>query len=395
MITQRLSGKRYDTLEPVMISWEGGRIQTVEPLRVDDEDTKKLPYLAPGLFDMQINGYGGIWFCKRGLTVDEAIQAIEPYLAAGVTKLFPTLITSSHEALADGFATLKEVCEEHPEIDQLVAGCHLEGPYLSAEDGSRGAHPLEHIRPADWTEFSKLQELSGNRIKLITVAPEQEGVLEFIPKAVNSGVVVSIGHTAASPDLIRAAADAGARMSTHLGNGAQGMIRRHPNYIWEQLADDRLHCCLITDGHHIPGSVAKIAYRVKGYERMLITCDASGLAGLSPGVYESESLNVEILEDGRHVIAGQNQLLAGSGATTEMCVAELPRMVEEISLADAVDFASRNPGRLFGIETGLLEPGGLADMIQFDYDESAARIDILKTVVEGQLRYTRSGQASE
>ena len=297
MTVQRLSGKRYDTLEPVMISWEGDRISTVEPLRGEHVTTEDLPYLAPGLFDIQINGYGGIWFCKKGLSVDEAIQAIEPFLSAGVTKLFPTLITSSHEALVDGFSTLNQVCQEYPEIAQMVAGCHLEGPYLSAEEGSRGAHPLEHIRPANWVEFCKLQELSGNRIKLITVAPEQEGVLDFIPKAVNSGVVVSIGHTAANPEQIRAAADAGARMSTHLGNGAQGMIRRHPNYIWEQLAEDRLHCCLITDGHHIPASIAKVAYRVKGYERMLITCDASGLAGLPPGLYESESVDVEILED--------------------------------------------------------------------------------------------------
>ncbi|MAT15428.1 MAG: N-acetylglucosamine-6-phosphate deacetylase [Planctomyces sp.] len=390
-MTQRISGKRYDTLEPVMISWEGDRISAVEPLRGDDLHAQELPYLAPGLFDMQINGFGGIWFCNEGLTVDEAISAIEPFLAAGVTKLFPTLITSSHQALADGFSTLKKVCEEHPEIGEMVAGCHLEGPYLSPVDGSRGAHPLKHIRSADWDEFSQLQELSGNRIKLITVAPEQEGVLEFIPKAVASGVVVSIGHTAASPELIIAAADAGARMSTHLGNGAEGMIRRHPNYIWEQLADDRLHCCLITDGHHIPPSIAKIAYRVKGYEHMLITCDASGLAGLPPGLYESESVDVEILEDGRHVIAGQRQLLAGSGATTEMCVAELVRMVEEISLADAIDFASRNPGKLFGVETGLLEPGGLADLIQFDYDPEKAQIDILQTVIGGNLRYTRSG----
>ncbi|MEZ6044706.1 MAG: amidohydrolase family protein [Planctomycetaceae bacterium] len=294
------------------------------------------------------------------------------------------------QQLVDGFSTLRQTCEEHPEIDKLVAGCHLEGPYLSAIDGSRGAHPLEHIRPADWDEFCKLQDLSGNRIKLITVAPEQKGVLEFIPKAVESGVVVSIGHTAASPELIRAAADAGARMSTHLGNGAEGLIRRHPNYIWEQLAEDRLHCCLITDGHHIPASIAKIAYRVKGYERMLITCDASGLAGSPVGLYKSDSVDVEILEDGRHVIAGQRQLLAGSGATTEMCVAELVNMVDEISLAEAIDFASGNPGKLFGVETGLLEPGGLADLIQFDYDETAPRIDIRQTVVEGEVRFTRN-----
>lgn len=388
---QRVSGKRYDTLEPVTISWEGDRISAVEPLRGDSRPTQELPYLAPGLFDIQINGYGGIWFCKEELTVDEAISAIHPFLAAGVTKLFPTLITSSHQALADGFSTLKTVCEEHPEIRDMVAGYHLEGPYLSPIDGSRGAHPLQHIRPADWDEFCELQELSGNRIKLITVAPEQEGVLEFIPRAVASGVVVSIGHTAASPELITAAADAGARMSTHLGNGAQGMIRRHPNYIWEQLADDRLHCCLISDGHHIPASIAKIAYRVKGYERMLITCDASGLAGLPPGLYESESVDVEILADGRHVIAGQRQLLAGSGATTEMCVAELVRMVDEISLADAIDFASGNPGKLVGVETGLLEPGGLADLIQFEHDPVNAQIKILQTVVGGNLRYSRSG----
>ena len=103
----------------------------------------------------------------------------------------------------------------------MVCGCHLEGPYISAEDGPRGAHPREHVRHADWNEFQQLQEISGNRIKLVTLAPEVDGALDFIRTAVASGVVISIGHTAASPEQIRAAVDAGARLRrTHLGNGS-------------------------------------------------------------------------------------------------------------------------------------------------------------------------------
>lgn len=384
-MSQTLLGRRYDNGKPVEIGWDNARITSMREL-APEETPENLPYVSPGLFDIQINGYCGIWFSKVGLTSEEVGNVLKQYLPAGVTQMFPTLVTNSFDALASGFAAIKKACEEHDWIDRMIPGCHLEGPYLSSEDGPRGAHPLQHIRAADWQEFCELQEISGNRIKLLTVAPEQEGVLEFIPKAVESGVVISIGHTGASPEQIQAAADAGARMSTHFGNGAHGMLRRHPNYLWEQLADDRLVGCLITDGHHVPASLVKSVLRVKSLNNALITCDASGMAGLPVGTYEDGNMHVEILEDGRIVIAGQRQLLAGSGATTVQCVAEAMKMVD-LTLADAINLTSRNPGRFLNVETGDLKLGGLADMILFDFAGIGQPIKIKSTIVKGCVEY--------
>jgi len=380
-----VAGRRYDTGEPVKIKIDENRIASIEPARpegpIDD-----WPYVAPGLFDLQINGYGGIWYSQAGLTVDDIIGTLTPHFEHGVTRMFPTLVTNSFENLAAGFTAIRQACEQESWVADMVPGCHLEGPYISREDGPRGAHGLEYVRDADWGEFSRLQDASGGRIKLLTLAPEVPGAIGLIRRAVDSGVTVSIGHTAATPDDIRAAADAGAALSTHLGNGAHGMLRRHPNYIWEQLAEDRLHASIICDGHHLPASVVKTILRVKSPQRTILTCDAAGLAGCPPGEYHNAAVDVEVLEDGRIVIAGQDQLLAGSALCTDSCVANVLRF-SDVSLKEAVDMAGKVPARLVGLEEIQLTPGSRADLILFQCPEGATCLDIRATLFRGEFRY--------
>src|SRR5262249_12675635 len=146
--------------------------------------------------------------------------------------------------------TLGAACDTDPELAHATPAFHLEGPYISAEDGPRGAHPSAHVRPPDWEEFCRLQEAAGGRIRLVTLAPEREGALGVIERLVATGVVVALGHTAATGRQIHDAISAGARLSTHLGNGAHAVLPRHPNYIWEQLAADELWASIICDGHH-------------------------------------------------------------------------------------------------------------------------------------------------
>lgn len=380
-----LRGRRYDNGEPIRVRIEGARIAAVEPAWPEG-DVDDWPFIAPGLFDLQINGHKGIWFSHDGLTADDVLVTLEPHFKFGITRLCPTLVTNSYEALASGFAAIREACEREQWAADMVPGCHLEGPYISTEDGPRGAHPLEHVRPADWDEFSKLQEISGNRIRLVTLAAESEGAIGFIHRAVEQGVVIALGHTAAAPEQITAAVDAGARLSTHLGNGAHGTIRRHPNYIWEQLGDDRLTASIITDGHHLPPSVIRSIVGVKGTLRTIITCDAAGLAGCPPGVYEEGDIKVEILEDGRLVLAGQQQLLAGSGSATDTCIAHA---VENghIPLRDAIDMAGRNPAVLLGFEEIRLRRGSRADLFCFRYAGAGHPLEIVTTVAAGTLRF--------
>jgi N-acetylglucosamine-6-phosphate deacetylase len=379
-----LYGRRYENGEPVRITVEGERIATVEPAW-PPRNGADWPFIAPGLFDLQINGRGGTWFGKEGITPDEALSVLEAHFRFGLTRLCPTVITNSFEVLRDALAALRLACEREPWAAAIAPGFHLEGPYISGEDGPRGAHAREHVRPPDWDEFQRLQAAAGGRIRLVTLAPELPGAIEFIRRAVASGVIVSIGHTAAVGAEIAEAVEAGARLSTHLGNGAHPTLRRHPNYIWEQLGDPRLSASVIADGHHLPSSVLNSIIRAKGVRNVILTCDASGLAGCSAGVYSEGRMRMEVLDDGRIVVAGQRQLLAGSAADTGRCVVEAMREAG-LSLAEAIDMAGRNPSRLLGFEEIRLRAGSRADLMLFRLSE-AGMIEMQTTIAAGSLRF--------
>ncbi len=380
-----LHARSYENGEPVRITVAGTRIRSVEPAWPNGS-VADWPFVAPALFDLQINGHGGIWFSNDALTRNDVLLALEPHYRHGVTRLCPTLITNSFAGLATGFAAIRAACESTPWANRMVCGCHLEGPYISSEDGPRGAHPREHVRAADWSEFEKLQQVSGNKIKLVTLAPEVVGAIDFIRQAVASGVVISIGHTAATPDQVRAAVDAGARLSTHLGNGAHAMIHRHRNYIFEQLADPRLTASLIVDGHHLPAALVRTFLKVKSPKQTILTCDAAGWAGCPPGVYESKLGRSEILDNGKLVVAGQRELLAGSAQETDTCVANVIEFAG-VSLKDAVDMASKNPAKLLGCEVVRLRRGSLADLMVFRIPPEGKRLDIEATIASGELMY--------
>ena len=380
-----IKGRRYDSGEPVSIRIEGERIAEVEPAWPEG-DLAEWPYVAPGLLDLQVNGYGGIWYSSPDLTPEQVLASLEPFFAHGVTRLCPTLITAGFETLAAGFDAIRRACEQEVWAERMIAGCHLEGPYISIEDGPRGAHPREHVRPANWDEFSRLQHISGNRIRLVTLAPESPSAVDFIRRAVASAVTIAIGHTGAAADQIQAAVEAGARLSTHLGNGAHGMLRRHPNYIWEQLGEPRLYASVISDGHHLPASVLRTIMRAKSTSRVILTCDAAGWAGCPPGVYTHGSGKFELLPDGRIVIAGQDQLLAGSSLATDTCVANAVHLAGA-SLRDAVDMAGKNPARLLGLESIRLARGCRADLFLFHVPGPGHPLTVRATVALGKLRF--------
>ncbi|MFH1921510.1 MAG: N-acetylglucosamine-6-phosphate deacetylase, partial [Planctomycetota bacterium] len=259
----RLFARRYDTAEPVCLEIARGKIARVARSPIGEDGPDQGPWIAPGLWDLQVNGYGGQEFSSADLTPEKVAAVVEAYDAFGVTRCCPTLFTQSFEVMHHALQTIASACDSSPQVARRIAGLHVEGPYLSPEDGPRGAHPLVHCRPPDWDEFQRFQEAARGRIRILTMAVEFDGAPAFIERVVQSGVIVAIGHTAADSDQIRAAVDAGARLSTHLGNGAHPMIPRHPNYIWDQLAEDRLTASLIVDGHHLPPAVVKTFVRAK------------------------------------------------------------------------------------------------------------------------------------
>lgn len=377
----QIVGRTVDGSSLCSLVVSGGDISALSLRRVAPDD-HSLPWIAPGFVDIQVNGAGGVEFSSADLTVD-AVEGVCRILAAhGVTHFLPTVVTQSDEVIEHGLATIDAACRASPVVAAAVWGVHLEGPYLSPEDGPRGAHAKQFCRPPNWEEFQRWQKVSGGRIQLVTLAPEHPGSPEFISAASAAGVRCAIGHTAADDQQLAAAVAAGAVLSTHLGNGAHPRLRRHPNYIWAQLADDRLSASLIGDGCHLPPSVLKSFIRGKEPHRCILVSDLSGMAGLPPGRYETNLTEIEILDDGRIVVAGQRELLAAASRGIHWGVA-LAARTGAATLAQAVDMATANPARLLGRPAPTLELSGPADFILFHMPEGDGPLDVVQVVRSG------------
>jgi N-acetylglucosamine-6-phosphate deacetylase len=340
--------------------------------------------IAPGFIDIQINGYGGLSFGTPDTTPEVLDYVVRAQRGIGVLFICPTVCTTSHENTIHALRMLTEA-RRNPELAHAVPCYHLEGPYIGKEDGPRGAHPLPHVRPPDWDEFRRFQDAAEGKIGIITLGPEHPGAIPFIERLVESGVIAAIGHTGATPEQIRDAVAAGARLSTHLGNGSHARIDRHPNYIWEQLAADELCASIIADGHHLPPSVVKSMVRAKGVDRTILVSDAVAAAGLSPGVYPAEGREIEVLPNGRVQMKG-TPYLAGSGLILSEGIGNTVRFAG-VSLAEAVQMATRNPATLLGLgdTLGTVAPGREANLVLFRWNAQECSLILESVVVRGRL----------
>jgi N-acetylglucosamine-6-phosphate deacetylase len=248
-------------------------------------------------------------------------------------------------------------------VHRRVPGFHLEGPWISAVDGYRGAHPKEHVRIPKWSDFQRLQEAANGMIKLVTLSPELPGAIAFIEKLSDCGIVVGVGHTSAEATLIAKAFQAGARLSTHLGNGLPENIHRHFNPIWSQLSHQEMYASLIADGHHIPQELFQTVLHAKGKDRTILVSDASTLAGLPPGRYRQWEQDVEIMDNGRLNLAG-TPYLAGSGCFLDRCVANAAGYLND--LPAAIEMASINPCHLLGLDQPELAIDSVFEFVLFD-----------------------------
>ena len=337
-------------------------------------------FIAPGLIDIQINGYLSISFSFEGaddlesgsndLSVSDCKKVTEALWKEGITSYFPTLTTNSQELLLRNFKILA-TAKDDPSLMGSIAGFHLEGPYISAVDGYRGAHPEEHVRQPDWNEFMELYEASGEKILLVTLAPEVNGALEFIRKCRKKGIVISLGHHNGSSEIIKAAIDNGAGLATHLGNGCASFINRHNNPIWPQLADERLTASIICDGFHLPPEIIQVFYRVKGADNIIITSDITNFAGLPAGEYKNKKGETIIkTQEGNLRFSGQEGGLYGSATPLSRGVGHIMK-VTGCSLANAIRMVTVNPARLHNMnDRGKLEPGKRADIILFSLSDS-------------------------
>ncbi|HUX20977.1 MAG TPA: N-acetylglucosamine-6-phosphate deacetylase, partial [Spirochaetia bacterium] len=203
----------------------------------------------------------------------------------------------------------------------------------------------------------------------------------------NEGVIASIGHTAASPEEIRDAVSAGARVSTHLGNGSHAQTPRLRNYIWEQLACDDLTAGIITDGYHLPPAVVKTMTRAKGLSRLFLVTDVAVHGGAVPGVYPWGDNMVEVFSDG-HLGLHKTDFLAGAGHLFDHNLAQFIRF-SGIGLADAVRAVTLTPARFVGPELteDFYRRGALADFVLFDYSPGQDKLEVRKTIGAGRVLY--------
>jgi N-acetylglucosamine-6-phosphate deacetylase len=335
-------------------------------------------WLAPGFIDLQVNGYAGFDVNADDLSEETIIGLTAKLLAAGTTAFLPTIITAPERKILHAVKTIaraRHSCFDHA---HAIPGIHLEGPHIAPEDGARGAHAAEHVRPPNIHEFDRLQQAAEGLIRLITLSPHWPDAPAYIHELTKRGVIVSLGHTSATLQQIRDAVDAGATLSTHLGNGIPAMLPRHPNPIWSQLADDRLRATFIADGHHLSAEVLKVMLRAKTIDRSLLVSDSVALAGMPPGVYETPvGGRVEMHPGARLNIVG-TEMLAGAALPLKDNIGWLLRQ-KLCSLADAVHMASLNPATLLDMPQPYAE-GSPARLVRFHVDEMSGPLTILDTV---------------
>lgn len=360
----------------------GGVIDVVDSLIAAPEDPSV--YVSPGWIDLQVNGFAGVDYCSPHAEHEAIAASIQAMFRTGVTRFFPTVITGSPESMTGALSNLAAARESVAEGPAMEA-FHVEGPYISPEDGPRGAHPARWVRPPDLEEFHRFQNAARGNIRLMTLSPEWPDAPRFIENLVREGVAVSVGHTRATGEQIADAVNAGATMSTHIGNGAHAVLARHPNYIWEQLAENRLAASFIVDGIHLGKSFLQVALRAKGVERSILVTDAVMPAGCAPGVYQLGEVAVELHADGSVRLQGGTRL-AGSALKMDRAIQNVMQ-IAGLSLRDAITMATRNParlGRVSGRQRGL-SPGERADVVKFRFDERTKEIQVLETYLNGRL----------
>jgi N-acetylglucosamine-6-phosphate deacetylase len=372
----KCSGRHSSTGELVEIEFESA-ITHVDPLLAGDSEE----YIAPGFLDLQVNGFAGVDYNSPTASHDDIARSIRAIFSTGVTRFFPTVITAPPEAMLAALRNLADARESLQDGAAMEA-FHVEGPHISPEDGPRGAHPARWVRPPSIDEFHHWQEAARGHVRLVTLSPEWSEAPHYIEQLASEGVVTSIGHTRANAAQMRDAVSAGATLSTHLGNGGHAMLPKFPNYIWDQLVEDRLAASFIVDGIHLDAAFLKTALRAKGIERSILVTDAVMPAMCSPGLYRLGEVEVELTDSGRVQLRGGTRL-AGSSLRMDRAISNVMR-ITGASLTEAIAMATVNPARVGRIPSRQrgLAPGERGDVVQFKNERGG--IQIVSTYLSGR-----------
>jgi N-acetylglucosamine-6-phosphate deacetylase len=344
--------------DSVRVSVTAGHIDAVEPVAADPE----LPYLMPVLVDLQHNGSLGTHY--NSVANADQLQPIADHLRRhGVGRCLATLTTYPYDDLIRTAAVFDAVLAADPALARLFCGLFHEGVFISPDDGWRGAHVADWVRPPDYDRFAELDAASGGRVRVVNVAPEQPGGLDFVARAAAAGKLVALGHAGPDAATVRRAADLGATLVTHFGNGAPNEIHRHRNPFWSFLADPRLRLGLICDGFHLPPDLVAAALTGKREGGCFVVSDANGAAGMPPGEYEQYGGSRRIvISEQRKIHLPNSETLSGAWYQLDRCVEFL---VCELGfdLREAWHLCSTVPATVAGITLPTLAAGEEASFV--------------------------------
>lgn len=377
MTTQTVRGRNAVGTGGVKVVIENDRISA---LTMIDDPGPGAHWVGPGLIDLQVNGHLDGDANARNPSPASVLEMVSSLTTRGVTRFLPTVITASADEMIARIRAITEATRASTVASHAIVGIHVEGPSLSDQDGPRGVHPAEHIRPPRVSELQGWLDASDGLLRVVTLSPHHPGALEATQFLVSHGVQVAIGHTHATHDQITAAVDAGATLSTHLGNGAHSVLPRHPNYLWSQLAEPRLTAGVIADGHHLPDATLATMLAAKRDHGIFLVSDAVATpsALLENGV-STVGGGVHLADDGalRHVSTGY---LAGSAQTIDVGVATVARITG--SLPRAVSLATTAPARVLGIDPHWAV-GARADVLLFEWAPGDRQITAHTVLIAG------------
>ncbi|TLD72014.1 N-acetylglucosamine-6-phosphate deacetylase [Phragmitibacter flavus] len=250
------------------------------------------------MFDLQINGYAGADFNSDQLNADALHHACQCLEQDGVFGILATIITDDLDAMCRRLRNLVQLISQDPLAQKIIAGIHIEGPFISPEPGYVGAHPARFVKPAHPDDAKRLLEAAGDLALLVTLAPELDTGFTTTQWLTSQGICVAAGHCNPTLDILNAACDHGLRMFTHLGNGCPKDLHRHDNIIQRALSlHERLWICFIADGVHIEPFALKNYLRAAGIDRSILVTDAISAARLGPGRHTLGSWELDIGED--------------------------------------------------------------------------------------------------
>jgi N-acetylglucosamine-6-phosphate deacetylase len=276
-----------------------------------------------GYVDLQVNGYAGVDFNSDALTGAELHHACERLDADGVAAFLATIITDDIAAMCRRLATLARLREHDPLAQRLIAGLHIEGPFLNDAAGYRGAHPADAMRDADPGRMKQLLDAAAGLTRIVTLAPERDPGGRTTAMLAAKGIAVSAGHTDASVEQLRTAIGEGLSMFTHLGNGCPMQLHRHDNIVQRALSlAPHLWITFIADGAHVPFVALGNYLRLAGIDRCIVVTDAIAPAGLGPGRYTLGRWDVVVDEDMVPRAPDRSHFI-GSGVTMRQSAANL------------------------------------------------------------------------